>query len=275
MKKLIVVFLVLSHCAVFAQRKPKIKGNKSVIDVREELPAYNAIELNDDLDINLQQSSSPGYTITADDNLIDVLKFRVVDSTLVISSFYKITSKKKLEITVNYKELIAITVKEGRIRMKDIVNTDQLTVNTFGSAKLQLNANAPVTTIHMEGNSSGDFNIDSDSLNITLRDRIDVSIYAVSETNTVSMYKNASVKMEGTTDSLQLNLYGNSAFKGAKLEAAYITATLEESPVARVYAYNGMELSSSGSSKTYAHGAGSITLIQFLNRSELHRREDK
>lgn len=273
-KNLVILALLFCSCIIHAQRKPKIKGNKAVTDVREDLPPYNAIELNDDLEINLQKSSDVGYSITADDNLIDVLKFRVVDSTLVISSFYKITAKKKLDITVNYNDLRGITMREGKIRMKDMIITDHLTVNTFGASKLELNANAPVMDITMEGNSSGDFNLDSDSLTIILKDRIDVSIYAVSEVNTVEMFKNAAARMEGTTDSLRVNLYGSANLKAQKLEAATVRATLEETPIARLYAFKDFELSSRGSSKTYLYGNAKITLLDFLDTSELYKRNE-
>ncbi len=274
MKKLLLLAICLSAFMVHAQRKPKIKGNKAVTDVREDLPPYNAIELNDDLEIHLQRSSDVGYSITADDNLIDVLKFKVEDSTLIITSFYKITSKKKLDITVNYNELRAITMREGRIKMKDMIRTDHLRVNTFGDSKLELNANAPVMDIIMEGSSSGDFNLDSDSLTIILKDRIDVRIYAVSEINTMEMFKNASVRMEGTTDTLKLNLYGSANLKAEKLEAATVLATFEETPSARVYAFKEIELSSRGSSKTYLYGNPKITLLDFLDTSELYKRND-
>jgi len=273
-KNIVLLILALSTFVMHAQRKPKIKGNKSVIDVREELPAFNAIELNDDLEINLQKSSTMGYAITADDNLIDVLKFKVEDSTLVISSFYKITSRKKLDITVNYKEIQAITMRDGKIRMKDIVSTDELHINTFGFSKLELNANAPVMHINMEGNSSGDLNLDSDSLNITLKDKIDVRIYAVSEKNTLEMYKNAEASLEGTTDTLDVYMNGSSSLKAQKLEAATILATLEETPVARIYAYKNFELSSRGSSKVYLYGDPKMKVLDFLDTSELYKRKD-
>lgn len=270
--KNIAIFIALIFCfQAFGQRKPKIKGNKSVIEVREDLPPFSAIELRDDLDITLQKASSEGYSITADDNLIDVLKFEVEDSILIISSYYKITAKKKLDITVNYNYIEAITMQDGRMEMKDIVSSEQLYINTFGSSKLQLNANAPFVSLNMEGNSSGDFNIDSDSLNIVLKDRIDVGIYAVSDVSIVKMSENASVKLEGTADTFKVNLYGNANLKAEKLEAASVSATLEESPSARINAYEDFELSSRGSSKTYFYGAAKIVLIDFLDTSQLHR----
>lgn len=274
MKKFIIVVLILSYGTVTAQRKPKIKGNRVVVEVREELPAFNAIELNDDLEITLHKSANPGYVITADDNLIDVLKFKVTDSTLMISSFYKIIAKKKLEITINYRELESITMKEGKIGMEDIINTDKLYVTTFGTSRIQLNANAEIMDITMEENSVGDFNLDSDSLNIAVKDKANADIYSVSEKNTVEMHKNTSVRLEGTTDSLQIRLDGNANLKADRLEAATIVARMEESVVARLYAFKNFELSSSGSSKTHLFGNPKISIVEFLGTSVLFKKEE-
>ena len=49
MKNLITLIILLVCFQTFAQRKPKIKGNKSVIEVREVLPSFKAIELIDEL----------------------------------------------------------------------------------------------------------------------------------------------------------------------------------------------------------------------------------
>ena len=274
MKHLTLSLLVLCCGILQAQRKPKIKGNRAVIDVHEELPPFNSIELIDDLDIYLEKSPDQGYSITADDNLIDVLKFKVEDNTLIISSFYKITTKKKLDITVRFQELSTVTLREGVIKMEDIVTTDELRVNTYGNSRLQLNASAAVTHINMEGISSGDFNLDTDSLDVNLKDRVDASIYVVGGKNNVRMLKNASLSMEGTTDTLHLNLLESAKFKGKAFEAAVVHATLEETSSARIYAYRDLELSSKGSAKTYLYGDPKISLIEFLDTSELYKRKD-
>ena len=275
MKYIIPVILFLLSFQMYSQRKPKIKGNKNVTEVREELPPFNAIELNDDLEIFLQKSPTSGYTISADDNLIDVLKFKVVDSTLIITSFYKIVSKKKLDITINYKELESITLKDGKMMTKDdIVSAGKLYVNVLGFSKLELNANAPLMNITMEGNSTGNFNLDSDSLTIALKDRADVRIYSVSEKNIMEMHQNASAQIEGTTDTLQVNLFGNASLRAEKLEAATVKAHLEESPSAKIYAFKDIELSSKGSSKTYLYGNPKIAILEFLDTSVLFKKQD-
>ena len=273
MKNILIILSLLLCTQVFSQRKPKIKGNKSVVTVEEGLPAFNAIVLNDDLDITLQKANQEGFSITADDNLIDVLKFKVEDSILTITSFYKITSKKKLEITIKYYELSSVTMRDGRIEMTDTIESDELTINTDGSSKLQLNSNTTLTTLNMEGNSSGDLSLNSDSLNIILKDRVDVGIFSTSERVKVEMVSNSAVKIEGTTYALSLNLSDNANFKARKLEAQGVEVIAEGSPSARVYASDIFELTARGSSKVYLSGNPKIDILEFLDTVELHKQK--
>ena len=275
MKKLIILLFAISLPIIaFAQRKPKIKGNRTVTDVREDLPAFNAIELNDNLDIRLKKSYGEGYEITADDNLIDVLKFKVEDSTLIISSFYDITAKKKLEITVNYKELKAIIQRDGKITVEDVLSTDNLYVNTFGPSKLSLKANAFMASLNMEDTSKGDFNLDVDSLNVGLKHRSDATIYSVSSAKNIELQNTAALDLEGTTDSLSLKMYNNTKFVGQKLEAGSAKVQLEESATARINAFRAMKLKSRGSAKTYLYGDPKITILEFLDTSQLIKKKD-
>lgn len=273
MKKYLLVLIALSTTAIYAQRKPKIKGNKNVIEVTENLPAFNAIELNDDIELTLRKGRSEGYSLSADDNLVDVLKFEVQDSTLVISSFYKITSKKKLDIVIDYFEITSINMLDGRIRMEDQIDVETLKVHTSGNAKLELNANASSIDITMIGNSSGDFSLDADALNINLSDRIDVRIMAICDTNIMSLQGNATAKMEGNSENFGVTQTGSSNLKASKHKAQTVSVDAEGSASARVYANDLLELSSKGSSKTYLYGNGRIEIQEFLDTSELHKQK--
>jgi len=272
MKNVVVLVSLIFCFQGFSQRKPKIKGNRNVVIVEDVLPDFSSIELKDDLDITLQQADEPGYFIEADDNLIDILKFKVSGNTLEISSFYKVTAKKKMDVIIRFKELDAITLNEGKLVSKEKISAyDSFEINTYNNSKLELLAEAPVTTITMEGNSSGNLNIESDSVSIILKDRIDARIYAVSQTNTVEMHRNASVRMEGTTDELNLELLDSSNFKGSKLQSDVALVDISGSANAKVDATSELELTSRGSAKTHVHGNGKITLVEFLDTSQLHK----
>ncbi len=244
------------------------------MEVNEDLPFFNAIEVKDDLEIYLKETSIPGYSVSADDNLIDILRFDVVDSTLVIRSFYKIITKKQLDITVNYNELESIVLTQGKVVTKDMINADRLNISTFGSSKLELNAKASIIHIKMEGNSSGDLNLQADSLNLKLKDKINLNIYTTTAKGSIEMHNNASAVVEGTADTLNIKLSGSSDIKAEKMEAGVISAALEETTKARLNAYKSIELSSSGTAKTYLWGNPKIILNEFLNTSELYKREE-
>ncbi len=271
MKNITILVSLLFCFQALAQRKPKIKGNRNVITVVESLPPFNAIELNDDLDIFLNQSSEEGYSLIIDDNLVDVLKFKVKDSTLVVTSFYKITAKKKLKITINCKSLNTLIVRDGKVKMTDVITTDKLDVRTYNSAKVEIHADVSQMDLLMEGNSAGDFNIQSDTLNIALKDRIDTRIYAVTDRINLTMTANSAVTMDGVTRAMSAKLFDNANLKARKLQAEGVELIAEGSPSAKVFASVDFELTSSGHSKTFLSGDAKIDIISFLDTSELHK----
>lgn len=274
MKKITLLIALICCLQAFSQRKPKIKGNKSVVEVQQDLPPFNAIELNDDLKIELRKGRQEGVFINADDNLIDVLKFEVVDGVLEISSFYNITGKKKLDIIVSYTELQSVIVRDGRIETKDNVVSDVFDAKLFGSAKMEMNVNASVINLEMEGNSSGDLNFQSDTLNVVIKDRVDVRVYSTSEWTNVNLTSSANIKLEGTAYGLSARLFDNSNLRATKLEAEGVEVFAEGSPSARVFALKDFELTSRGSSKTYLTGNPKIDIIEFMDTSELHKEKE-
>ncbi|MGN7515313.1 MAG: GIN domain-containing protein [Allomuricauda sp.] len=273
MKKLLILLFIISPIVSNAQRKPKIKGSRIVTQVSEELPPFNAIVLNDDLEINLDRSFGPGYHITADDNLIDILKFEVEDGTLVISSYYDITAKKELEITVNYTELKAITLKSGSIISKSVIETDELFVDGFNNTKMDLKANASVMDINLEDTSSGDFHVEVDSLNINLNKRTQAYVYAQINTGLLDLDGNSSLTMEGTSDRLQVNMLDHAKYKGEGMQVSSCQLHITGNANARVYAFNDIEIAATGGAGIYLYGTPHITIKEFLDTAQLIKKE--
>ena len=107
MKKTFIFLFAIGLCSfTYAQKKPKVKGNKEVIQVIREIPEdFNALEIDDGLKINLSQGVENGYILNVDSNLVDVLQFFVVDSVLKVYTTNNIVSSKKVEITMTVKGL--------------------------------------------------------------------------------------------------------------------------------------------------------------------------
>ena len=274
MKKLILFLLIIGCASVYAQRKPKIKGNKSVIEVSEELPDFNRIELKDDLEIFLKKSIDPGYSITADDNLIDVLKFEVVDSTLFISSFYQITGKKALGITIHFTELVEVVLHDGHIFSNDLISSDVFTLHSYGFSRTELQLSTSLARIELVGNSKSTLNIDSEQSEMLLKDKAQAEIYSNGHNNALELNDDSLAQFEGTVDSLQIRMTGTTKLRASKMESNTVEANISEGSNARVRAMEKLELDSSGTAKLFLFGDPEIEIRQFLDSSELHKQSE-
>lgn len=273
-KYIILLLLSLSTAMVYAQRKPKIRGNRNVTEVSKDLPGFVAVCLLDDLEVSLERASAPGYEIEADDNLIDILKFEVTSDTLFISSFYKVTGRKQLQIRVRYNELNAITVKAGGISVSEPVTSDLLSVRAEAGGRLQLNARVPRLLLHMQDQSSGDFNIESDSLKVVLTNSAEARIYQVNEEMELTMGDQSDALIEGTAGTMNLKMEAGSELKAERLEADTIKASLGGTASAYLHPTGLFELTSQGSPNIYLYGDAEINIVEFGDTSVLHKRTD-
>ncbi len=274
MRNSCIVVLLLMAGWIYPQRTPKIKGNREVTEIKEELQAFNAIELDADLDVELVKADTEGYGVVADDNLLDILKFEVKDSTLFIGSYYKITAKKRLEITVFYNQLERVVQKDGLIMAPNTIISDVFSINLLGNADMQLTARASLIDIVMESNARGDLNVESDSLHLQLKDKIDARVYVIGETGSLEMFNDSKLLLEGTLDSLAVGLADKSVLKGKLMESRTIVARMEDSSSAEVRPVEHLELNASGASRTDLYGSAKISIVEFLDMAELRKRRD-
>lgn len=273
MKKLFVLLFLSIPMLTIAQRKPRIKGSRIVTRVVEELPPFNAISLVDALDITLKKSFGPGYSLVADDNLVDILKFEVIDSTLVISSFYDIRSKKQLEITVEYTYLKAISLKAGSITGMEVIESDELFVDGFNNSRMDLRASGGIMDLNLEGTSGGNFHVDMDSLNISLGDRTQAYVYSVGEAARVDLEDQSTLSLEGSSNKIHLSMRGSSKYRGETMEVGTLALEMEHDPFAQVQAYGELQLSLKGNSRVYLYGNPAITIKEFLDTSQLIKKQ--
>ena len=272
MKKIVVLLLCLSFGISNAQRKPKIKGNKSVVEVNEALQAFHSVQLEDKLIVRLERSTDPGYSLTADDNLVDVLKFKVEDSTLIISAFYKITGKKELDIVLRYNHLRSISLSDGTITSDETISSDDMILDISGYGEAELRLSNEITNVRMSGNSKANLNIESDSIALQLKEKSQATIYAVSTSQAIQADENTAIDLEGMSDTLNTRLSGNSKLRGQTFEVGHAQLDLSGTSLSRLTVNNYLDLSMTGSSRFYLYGDPEIDLRQFMDNAELYKR---
>ncbi len=274
LRLLLIVFLCSGIFEVHAQRKPKLKGNREVTAVTEALPPFSRLELLDDLQIVLKRAAEESYTITADDNLLDVIKFRVNDGTLVISSFYEITSRKELTIVVSFSQLNAITLQDGRIETAEgeRLNTDALRIETLGNSRARLDADVGSLLIEMRDNSRGEFTMTADSLSVDMRQKSDAQLYVNTFSGSVHLQDNTVLKMEGTSGGFDMEVTGNGKLRAEDFEVEDLKASLSGSSDTRIFARDRLQISLTGSSRCYLFSEPEITLTAFRDSAEFFKR---
>ncbi len=268
-------FFTISPVALLAQRKPKIKGNRIVSSVNESLPAFRYLDLNDDLEVKLQRGAAEGYRLEVDENLVDVLRFEVRDSTLKISSFYNITGSKKLDITVFYTELAGVAATDGELISEEPIPAVSLNLEARDEGRLNMRVRADFCRVLLQGNGKADLNLDADTVSVALMDRSDAIIYTVNKGMGIKLNGNTGLTLEGISTEVRTVLDGNVTYKAQKMEADHLDLQAMESATARVRAVNTCSLSLSGGSRTYIYGNPSIEVQEFTDRAEIHKEPDQ
>ena len=270
----ILLCIILIACPVFGQRKPRIKGNRSVISVERELPEFTRLVLDEDLEVRLVPGESEGVRIEADDNLIDILRFDVSDQTLTISSFYTITSSKKLELILEYRHLEHIQVTGGKVSGSETLNTDNLELILLEGAGAQLNIRSGFVGLQAEGNSSADLRIEADSLSASLSGYTDSRIYSSGGPLNLSMTGQASLDLEGVAGSLNVSLTDDTRLKASGMEATEVKAFLNTSANARLFAVESIAYEGRGNARLFVYGQPAIQILGMYDSAELHKAPD-
>ena len=72
---------------------------------------------------------------------------------------------------------------------------------------------------------------------------------------------------------VQLVMRGSSKYRGETMEVGEMSLEMEHSPSAQVQAYGQLELSLKGSSRVYLYGTPSLVIKEFLDTSQLIKRQ--
>ena len=267
----LLIFTLLVCSWGYGQRKPKIKGNRSVITVNKPLNTFSHLQVTDDLEVVLESGNKEAVRIEADDNLIDILRFQQDGDTLKISSFYTITGSKELNITLTYQDLETLRVERGGVVAEQPVDAGTLDLHFLDGASANLRVRAAQVRLNMEGNASSELNIVTDSLVARIADQSRAFIYSSDAGMDISLSGRAAVTLEGTGKSLTLSMTDNSDLKAEGMEVSGITAFLNASAQAHLYSLSNLAYEGRDKSKLYVYGEPKIEILGFYDAAELHK----
>jgi hypothetical protein len=270
---LFILTLVVVSPMLNAQEK--IKGDRNVTIKQTYIDDFKSLVVNGDFSIEIVYNSKPSVTIETDDNLHEVIQFEVVDGVLSFTETIRITSKKRLNITVNYGDALEniIVRGDGEVRSLTSMELKSASLETADNARAYLNINSTNFSYKSSGKSKTRLNLTADSTKIELSDNSKLDALINSKVADFDLYQRSDAAIEGSVKSSILRLDNSSNFNSPNFDVKSVTATLEDSSDLTISATEKITISASGDTELYLFGNPAITITKFEDNAKLQKKQ--
>ncbi|MFG6686482.1 GIN domain-containing protein [Mariniflexile sp. HNIBRBA6329] len=275
-KPFFTIFFVLFFCFIsVAQNPEKVKGNKNVTMVQTEIDPFHTIIVDEDFDIEIIYNNVPSVTIETDENLHEFIKFNVNNGVLTFDKTTRITSKKLLNITVNYDDSLTNirTIDDGEILSLTTMNLANTILITEGSSKAGLTIKTGGFEFQSNGKSKVKLNLTCDNAKLSLTDNSKLDALIYSPKTNIDLYQRASTNIEGETDELQIKTDNFSNFNGKNFTAKTCNTLTEISSDVYLDVVDAITIDASGNSSVYLYGNPEIVIKKLADTSKIQKKE--
>ena len=277
MKKLLLILLlmIIATPIISAQSDEKIKGDRNVTIKQTFIDNFHSIIIDGDFSIEAVYNSKPSVSIEADSNLHDVIQFKVVDGVLTFVETVKISSKKKLNITVNYGEGLHTIETRGDSEIRSLTSMElgDVTLITADNSRAYLNINAKKFDYKSSGKSKTRLNLNAENTKIELSDNSKLDALINSKIANFDLYLRSDAVIEGSANSSVFRLDNSTNFNGAKFDVKTVDATLEDTSDLTISATESITIAASGDSEIYLFGNPAITITKFEDTAKLQKKK--
>lgn len=278
-KILSIVLIALFTSSTFAQ--DKIKGNKIVTTVETEVNSFNKIIVGEKFNISFKKDDVASVEIKTDENLHDIINFSVKDSVLTFKTSKRITSSKKMEITVRYTDVLKEIELNDDAELNSVNTIDNigilLKINDNAKANLNLknysfkliNNNNP----RLKLSTKSRLNIESKLVDLELNESSKTEALITCDSLQVNMYQRADAKIEGDVTYMKANTINSTNFIGKNLSVSNCDLITEDSSDFTIQVSDDFTIEASGTSEVTIYGNPNIMLNKFSDSAKLYKKE--
>lgn len=259
--------------ATIAQEK--IKGDRNVTIKQTYIDDFETIVVNGDFSIEIVYNSKPSVQVEADDNLHEVIQFDVVDGVLTFVETMRITSKKKLAITVNYGDALQNieTKGDGEIRSLTSMELSNAKLTTSDNSRAYLNIRAKTFLYKSSGKSKTRLNLTADSTKVELSDTSKLDALINSKVADFDLYLRSDAVIEGSATRSIIRLDNSTNFNGPRFDVKTVDASLEDNSDLTISVNESIAIAASGDSEVYLFGSPAITISKFEDTAKLQKKK--
>jgi hypothetical protein len=277
MKNLILSLITIISISTIsnAQDKEKIKGSREIATKLNTVAPFNRLVVGEAFEVRLLRSDEYSVEVTADDNLHDAIELKSFDGTLSFKTTKKITSSKKMEITVFYSDsLDTIEVKDKAEIHSDVtLKFKDLTLVTNNSSKSFLTIKSNKFKLSHNGDSKAELNVTSDHMTLELNDNSNIEALLNGKNLEIDMVQRSKAKIEGDTSNFELNVDNSCQFTGEKLTANKANLTTNNRCKVEIEVKDELTISASGTSEISIYGSPKINLQKFEDEAILYKKK--
>ena len=272
MKKLTLLLLVsIISMASFSQKKEKIKGDKNVTTVTNGFErGFTAIEISDNLKVTLKRSLQNSYTLTADKNLHDVIKFSITEGILKIYTTSNIVNSKKLDITLGLNNLEYIYLKDdAELKSDKTFESNAININVQNASKFDLDLRSKQVTIKMLSGTKGKLKLRADDLVIAMSDKANLEADLNLNTTSVSLTNNAKLRLDGSSDKVSFTTIDSSELDAKRMKVSTADVTATKGSEIHIDARKSLSIDARDKSKVFVYSEPRIDIKKFADRAEI------
>ena len=275
MKNHIAIFLiVLSTTLTLAQKKDKLKGSRIVTIENKEVGNFQALEVEDNIEVNLERGEKNNIKIEADENLHNIISFDLKDNTLRIYTTKEAVNYKKLIVRVTYNsDLNLVTSKnEATINAIEEIQLDEITFKTFDYSKLFLNVNTKKFILQADDKSKTELNLKSENTIIQLSKNAALKSLISTVDLTIDLYQKSNATLEGNVTNAILRLDNNSTLTGNKLNVKNADVITESYSNCSLFVDTNVIIDAADKSEIHLFGSPKIEMRQFSDEAKLFKK---
>lgn len=277
MKKSITIALLLFVSITFSQGKAKIKGSKIVTIEQKKIESFDAIEVQDDIEISLIKGDKNGVELEADDNIQNAIGLKMNGNTLIIYMDKIISSFKKFSVRVTYTDSFKSVVAKdnSKINVLEEMKLNEISFKCINEAKMYLNLNSKNVTIIADDKSQIETNTKSENANIILSKNADLKALISATELKLDLYQKAKAIVEGDVIEMKLRLDNNTNFNGKKITAKNMDLIAEGNSYCTLFVLKTMSIEASGTAEIELFGEPKVDLKKFIDSATLYKKIQK
>lgn len=265
-------FLLIGN--LYAQ-KEKVKGNKIVNTEEYDLEDFHSIEVYENFEITLDESSDNQLKIEADSNLHEFINYEIIDGVLTIKSSKDLRRAKALNIDISYASELKKIIIHNKVSLKSLspVTSSELVVEVNDNAEVFLTADLGKISCVTYGKSNAEFHVTAQEVIYQVNENSEIKGIVTADSLNVDLYQKGIAKLEGEIKSMQVRADNETDFFGEKLNASKTNIIAESSSDCYILTNDEITIEARDKSEIFLLGEPKININVFSNEATLFKKK--